>query len=154
MWHWGPMCVCMYLCVHISLTQNNPFAQHPLFANFLMTVMVFICRIWANCLNLTEPYTDISEWGWQINAAGEVNPLWTTLPKASQACKELKHCKCKNGCANTSCTCKAYALPCTELCLCRGFCEWEEACGTMMVKISSLKHNFILRLYLVNIMVR
>ena len=80
-------------------------------------------RIWASCLNLTEPHVDITEWGWNINAAGEVNPLWTTLPKASQACKEIKNCKCKDGCENTSCTCKSYALPCTELCLCRGYCQ-------------------------------
>ena len=66
----------------------------------------------------------------QCTAAGEVNPLWTILPKASQACKELKHCKCKNGCANTSCTCKAYALPCTELslqrCLCKRRSMWND----------------------------
>ena len=27
---------------------------------------------------------------WDVDERGDVNPLWTTLPKASKACKELK----------------------------------------------------------------
>ena len=110
-----------YLFTHLGrVIDNCPPTQDALIQHIKRAMLQ--SRIWASCLSLTEPHVDITEWGWNINAAGEVNPLWTTLPKASQACKELKNCKCKD--VNTSCTCKSYALPCTELCLCRGYCEW------------------------------
>jgi len=81
-------------------------------------------RIWANCLLLSEPEVDINEWWWTIDFAGNVSPKLTTLPKASQACKELKHCKCKGNCSRSSgCTCKTFSLPCTELCTCVGYCN-------------------------------
>ena len=54
-----------------------------------------------------------SRLGWQ--------PLWTTLPEASQSCYELIHCGCKKGCTNR-CKCKKSALKCTALCSCSGDC--------------------------------
>lgn len=62
-----------------------------------------------------------SDWGWVDTDAGW-QPLWTTLPEASQACYELVHCGCKKGCTG-HCKCKKAALKCTALCSCSGDCS-------------------------------
>ena len=55
----------------------------------------------SNCWNkslIHDP--DLSspgDWGWKKDQTGW-QPVWTTLPEASQSCSELIHCSCKKGC--------------------------------------------------------
>ena len=56
-------------------------------------------------------------WGW--TDPPNWKPLWTTLPEASIASRELLHCGCKKGCRGR-CACKKAALKCTALCQCSG----------------------------------
>ena len=82
------------------------------------------CRvIWSKCTQLKEQFITVTDWGWDIDERGDINPLWTTLPKPSKACKEFKNCKCKNLCSRDTCTCKTYAIPCSEICRCHSVCE-------------------------------
>ena len=49
-------------------------------------------------------------------------PMWTTLPEASTASRELLRCGCKKACAGR-CKCYKAALKCTALCQCGGECH-------------------------------
>ena len=77
--------------------------------------------IWTNCLTKDCSSIDVQQWGW-ILKENELRLVWTTLPKASAACKELKKCKCKTTCS-LKCACKNSGLSCTERCPCDGYCE-------------------------------
>ena len=80
-------------------------------------------EIWARCMTLDEVDQNFADSGLFVNDEGEEQPVWTTLPKASQAFKELKHCSCKGLCVGDSCTCKKYNLTCTDLCRFQRQCE-------------------------------
>lgn len=71
----------------------------------------------VRCPRLPSP----SDWGWKRDQAGW-QPLWTTLPEASQSCYELIHCGCKKGCTGR-CKCIKASLKCTALCSCSGECQ-------------------------------
>ena len=80
-------------------------------------------HVWTNFMSLDEPEFDPKTWVFYKDEYGLLNPIWTTLPKASKACKELKHCNCQKNCStNGKCKCKEYSLPCNELCCCGGYC--------------------------------
>jgi hypothetical protein len=53
-----------------------------------------------------------SEWGWNRKAEGGWKVCWTTLPEATQACRELIRCGCKKGCRGRS---SARRLLCSAL---------------------------------------
>lgn len=55
---------------------------------------------------------------------GSWEPLWTTLPQATDACRELLRCGCRKGCGG-HCKCRKAALKCTSLCQCDGQCGAE-----------------------------
>ena len=78
----------------------------------------------ANCWNqalVKDPeIPDPSDWGWMKDTTGW-QPLWTTLPEASESCHELIHCGCKKGCTGR-CKCVKAGLKCTALCFCTGDC--------------------------------
>ena len=73
-------------------------------------------NIWYKALQPDPQLPSPSDWGWVKEEMGW-QPLWTTLPEASQSCYELIHCGCKKGCT-TRCKCKKAALKCTALCSC------------------------------------
>ena len=50
------------------------------------------------------------EWGWKKKPGGGWSINWTTLPEASEACRELLRCGCKNGCRGR-CKYQKAALP-------------------------------------------
>ena len=90
--------------------------------------------IWGHCLEPNPKLPDPVEWGWQkgreknistSKAIGEnktLVPVWTTLDEASQACRELFHCSCQQGC-KVKCKCKKANLKCCRLCSgCPGNC--------------------------------
>ena len=78
----------------------------------------------ANCWNKAlTPNPELpspADWGWRKDTSGW-QPLWTTLPEASESCYELIRCGCKKGCTR-KCKCVKAALKCTALCSCCGEC--------------------------------
>ena len=61
---------------------------------FKMTAKNQILSIaWCKALELPPP----SEWGWK-KIDGGWEPYWTTLPEATQVCRELIRCGCKKSC--------------------------------------------------------
>ena len=70
-------------------------------------------RCWVQTMIATPELPSPSEWGWKI--------YWTTLPEATQACRELLRCGCKKGCMGL-CKCLKAGLQCTALCYCGGLC--------------------------------
>ena len=91
--------------------------QHTLRAAFVAG------HIWRQSLVPVPTYPPVEEWGWKITDKVPT-PLWSTLPEASSAIKELIKCGCNptKGCRGR-CKCKTNELPCTELCKCNGDCE-------------------------------
>ena len=79
--------------------------------------------IWSKGTQMKEQYIGVTDWGWDLDLLGDVNPPCIILPKVSKAYKELKTCNCKNLCSRDMCTCKNYAIPCSELCRCDGVCD-------------------------------
>ena len=79
----------------------------------------------SNCWNQALiPNPDLpspADWGWKKDQTGW-QPVWTTLPEASQSCSELIRCGCKKGCTGR-CKCFKAALKCTALCFCSGDCQ-------------------------------
>ena len=75
---------------------------------------------WIKCLDRNRNELDPRAWGW-IKATDGYIPLWSELPEASAACRELVQCGCKKSCKKR-CKCKTQELPCTELCACAGQC--------------------------------
>jgi hypothetical protein len=76
---------------------------------------------WGNCLKVSPQRPPPSEWGWVGDSTQTWEPLWSTIPHASQSCLELLRCGCKSekGCAGR-CKCVRAELPCTALCHCGG----------------------------------
>ena len=68
----------------------------------------FQANIWCKALEPDPQLPSPADWGWVKEDLGW-QPLWTTLPEASQSCYELIHCGCKKGCTNR-CKCKKSAL--------------------------------------------
>ena len=79
---------------------------------------------WGNCLKVSPQRRPPSEWGWVGDLTQTWEPLWSTIPHASQSCLELLRCGCKSekGCAGR-CKCVRAELPCTALCHCGGLCD-------------------------------
>ena len=76
---------------------------------------------WAPMMIAAPELPTPSEWGWSKKAEGGWEVCWTTLPEATQACRELICCGCKKSCRGR-CKCQKAALQCTALCLCGGLC--------------------------------
>ena len=77
---------------------------------------------WGTALQLAPELPSPSSWGW--SNLGQWYPVWTTIPEASQATRELLRCGCQKGCRK-ACRCVRAALKCTALCHCGGDCrEW------------------------------
>ena len=75
--------------------------------------------VWGQSLIACPVLPSPTSWGWMKNADDFFEPIWTTLPEASEACYELV--SCKKGCVR-NCKCKKLALECTALCACAGEC--------------------------------
>ena len=79
----------------------------------------------SNCWNQALiPDPDLpspADWEWKKDQIGW-QPVWTTLPEASQSCSELIRCGCKKRCTSR-CRCFKAALKCTALSSCSGDCQ-------------------------------
>ncbi|QQP49586.1 uncharacterized protein LOC103506659 [Caligus rogercresseyi] len=107
------------LFTHKSRTLEN---MPPTKAGLVQQIKraAYQANVWCKALEMDPQLPSPSDWGWVKDEVGW-QPLWTTLPEASQSCYELIHCVCKKGCT-TRCSCKKAALKCTALCLCSGDC--------------------------------
>ena len=76
--------------------------------------------VWNQCLSPQMVLPDPGNWGWTNSDKWE--PLWTTLPEANVACRELISCGCLKGCLGW-CKCRKAALHCTALCKCNAECD-------------------------------
>ena len=72
---------------------------------------------WGKMVHVTMGMPSAVDWGWVD--PHNWRPMWTTLPEASTAARELIRCGCKKGCTGR-CKCKKAALKCTALCHCGG----------------------------------
>ena len=52
---------------------------------------------WNMAMTLVPELPNPEDWGWWKDDT-EWHPLWTTLPEASESCRELVRCGCKKGC--------------------------------------------------------
>ncbi len=78
--------------------------------------------VWGSSLSPIMDLPPFTMYGWKSDAS----PHWTDLPQASRALRELIKCNCTKGCKG-NCKCKRAPLPCTELCKCKGSCEWNKS---------------------------
>lgn len=76
---------------------------------------------WAQMMVASPVLPSPGDWGWKKKDEGGWEISWTTLPEASQACRELIRCGCKKGCTR-QCKCRKAALQCTALCACGALC--------------------------------
>ena len=79
--------------------------------------------VWGNSLIPVMNLPSYEAYGWKADAT----PHWTDLPQASKGLRELIKCNCIKGCTG-NCKCKRASLPCTELCKCKGNCDWNKNC--------------------------
>ena len=78
---------------------------------------------WAQALVALQNLPSPEDWGWKL-VNGVYIPDWTDLPEATVALRELVKCECQNNTCRGNCKCiKTGALPCTELCKCKGLNE-------------------------------
>lgn len=71
---------------------------------------------WAQMMVATPVLPSPGDWGWKKKVEGGWEISSTTLPEASQACRELIRCGCKKGCTR-QCQCRKAALQCTAFVL-------------------------------------
>ena len=107
-------------------TENCPPTLDTLKQHIMRAILQSL--IWMESLYNTS-LIDIEKYGW-IFQDGIAVPVWSTLPKASKACKELVRCGCKKKCTPAKCTCKkdgGLGLPCAEghatKCSCKKKCS-------------------------------
>lgn len=68
---------------------------------------------WAQAMIATPELPSPSEWGWKVKDEGGWEAFWTSLPEATQACRELIRCGCKKECRG-HCKCRKTALTCVN----------------------------------------
>ena len=74
--------------------------------------------VWSQMFEACPVIPNPSDRGWVKNTKWE--PVWSSLPQAALACRELIRCGCKVSCSASG-RCK-----CTELCFCKGGCVNNE----------------------------
>ena len=78
---------------------------------------------WAQMMTPAPKLPSPNHWGWKKKPSGGWSVIWTALPEASEACRELLRCGCKNDCKRGRCKCRKVSLQCTALCQCGGQCS-------------------------------
>ena len=78
---------------------------------------------WGQMMVAAAVLSSPSEWGWMKSDTGW-DVCWTTLPEATQTCRQLLRCGCKKGCRG-QCKCMKAVLQCTAICHCGGQCARE-----------------------------
>ena len=84
-------------------------------------------HIWGQMAISAPEIPSPKDWGLKWNPGSQTwEAVWTTLPEATKACRELQCCSCKpeKGCRG-HCKCMDAALTCTVLCKCQGQCQYN-----------------------------
>ena len=97
---------------------NNDCILLELLEYFFRIIFIHILQYRRNANKKWSEEITIEEWGWKLSEKG-IEPIWTTLAEASQACKELIKWNCRTNRMN-HCRYKKQNLKCTELCRCSG----------------------------------
>ncbi|CAG9823956.1 unnamed protein product [Phaedon cochleariae] len=74
-------------------------------------------QVWRQSLERKQNFPDSADFGWKICEEGW-EPVWRTIPVASEACEALIKCSCRKGCVPARCKCLKNGLKCCELCKC------------------------------------
>jgi len=77
---------------------------------------VYQAGIWVTSMLAQQKLPSPAGYAWK-KVAESWEPVWTTIPEASRACREFIKCGCKRDC--TVCKCSKANLPCTSLCRCK-----------------------------------
>jgi len=85
---------------------------------------IYQASLWSVSLRSPPAIPTPEDHGWEKTATGWA-PVWTRLPEAAIACRELLRCGCKKlpQCTR-KCKCHEAGLPCTTLCGCGGNCVY------------------------------
>ena len=78
---------------------------------------------WGQMMTPSQKLPSPNDWGWKKTASGGWDVIWTTLPEASEACRELLRCGCKIDYKRGRCKCHKVSLECTAQCQCGGHCS-------------------------------
>ena len=76
---------------------------------------VYQAGIWTTCMLSQQTNPCPTDYAW-AKVGNSWEPVWSTIPEASKACREFVKCGCKTAC--TVCKCSKANLPCTSLCRC------------------------------------
>ena len=74
---------------------------------------------WGNSITPYRQLPSPGAWGW--TCPEQWQPLWTSLPEASESCPELLQCQCRSRCRD--CKCFGTHLKCTVYGTCRADCD-------------------------------
>ena len=86
--------------------------------------VVYQASVWAKSLIDTQDLSLPEGYGWTMENSPSWIPVWSHLPEASKACRQLIKCGCKSTpLCSRKCKCKEAGLPCTGLCHCKGKCN-------------------------------
>lgn len=104
----------------VKMMHNLPPTQDALLQH--TNRCLYQSSIWLNSLESFQDAPTPANFGWKYNEE-TWQPIWMTIPEASQSCRQLIKCGCKVEplCSN-SCFCKKAGLACTALCHCKGHC--------------------------------
>jgi len=84
---------------------------------------VYQASIWTESLKPVIAAPSPDGFGW-YKSDTRWHPIWTTVPAAAVACRELIKCGCKAvPVCGKNCKCEKAGMACTALCQCRGDCE-------------------------------
>lgn len=106
---------------------NNIPPSHGAIVQHIKRAALQAGHVWSQSLVKEPEVPDPSDWGWtRACDTGPWQPLWTLLPEATKACRELTKCSCKTGCRKSrGCGCARKDLKCTALCHCSGECAQD-----------------------------
>ena len=79
--------------------ENLPPTRDALFQHLLR--VAYQGGIWTTSTNSNCQIPSPSQWGWRLEN-NQWQPVWTTLPKAANACTELINCTCKKECTRSN----------------------------------------------------
>ena len=77
---------------------------------------VYKTGIWTTSERSLQDVPSPAEFSWAKGENNQWQPVWMTIPKVSNVCRELIKCTCKVRCSR--CKCAKEKLQCTPLCKC------------------------------------
>ncbi|KAK3910810.1 putative 1-aminocyclopropane-1-carboxylate oxidase [Frankliniella fusca] len=101
---------------HSRNTENIPPTKDALHQHALRASLQ--AQIWDQAVQALQDPPNPAQFGW-VKEGDLWNPVWRTIPVASEACQSLVRCNCKKGCMPNRCKCRLNNMPtCCEFCGC------------------------------------